>query len=275
MTAQRLVLPRCRDELDTVVSEYVEALWQEGEGRNRAADTLSGIQWAVPGYKGLLRGAWNLIGAWQRNELPERAPPLPVICLLACAETALRMHDPVLATLVLVGAHCLLRTGELVQITSNVVKFDATYSTAVISLGATKSGKRAGVVESVQVKLPWLAKLLASALSAVGTDAPLGGPSWLFRQKFEKLTDACGLAAFGFRPYSLRRGGATELWRTTSNLDAVVMAGRWRHATTARIYVSDGLAVLTEIKISSAEFASARQLAVAFCARFAVAPKLF
>ena len=78
-----------------------------------------------------------------------------------------------------------------------------------------------------------------------------------------------------FVPYSLRRGGATELWRTTANLDAVVMAGRWRHATTARIYVSDGLAVLAEIRLTSPEFSAARSLCAAFCARFAVAPRIF
>ena len=175
----------------------------------------------------------------------------------------------------LLGSHCLLRTGELVQITSNMVKFDNALSTAVISLGATKSGKRAGVVESVQVRLPWLVKLLAASLKAIPSGETLGGPGWLFRQKFEKLMCAAGLASFGFRPYSLRRGGATELWRTTSNLDKVVMAGRWRHSTTARIYVSDGLAVLAEIRLSSPTFNQARLLSAAFCSRLAVASVLF
>ena len=243
-------------------------------GGDRAADTLSGRQWAVHAYRGLLRGSWNLIGAWQRNELPERAPPLPVVCLLACAEVAFRQADPTLASLLLLGAHCLLRTGELVQISAGMVKFARAFGTAVISLGAMKSGKRAGVIESVQVKLPWLVKLLAAALKANAL-ATLGGPSWLFRQKFEKVVVSEGLGAFGFRPYSLRRGGATELRRTTANLDAVVMAGRWRHATTARIYVSDGLAVLAEIRLTSPEFSVARDLSAAFCARFAVAPCIF
>ena len=130
------------------------------------------------------------------------------------------------------------------------------------------------MTESVQVKLPWLVKLLAASLKANPIGA-LGGPSWLFRQKFDKITTAAGLQGFGFRPYSLRRGGATELWRTTANLDAVVMAGRWRHATTARIYVSDGLAVLAEIRLSSPEFSAARVLSAAFCKRFAVAPAIF
>ena len=44
LVAQHLFLPQIKDELDIVTSEYIEALWQEGEGRNRAADTLSAIQ---------------------------------------------------------------------------------------------------------------------------------------------------------------------------------------------------------------------------------------
>ena len=70
------------------------------------------------------------------------------------------------ATLLLVGAHCLLRTGELVQLTSSVVKFDMAKDSAVISLGSTKSGKRAGVIEGVQVRLPWLTKIIAAALTS-------------------------------------------------------------------------------------------------------------
>ena len=187
----------------------------------------------------------------------------------------MQWKDPIMATLLLLGAHCLLRTGELIQITANLVKFDNAWDTAVISLGATKSGKRAGVIESVQVRLPWLVKLLASALNSIPAGACLGGPGWQFRQKFEKVVTGAGLESFGFRPYSLRRGGATELWRSTSNLDRVVMAGRWRHSTTARIYVSDGLAVLAEIRLSSPAFDKARRLSTAFCSRLAVAAVLF
>ena len=85
-------------------------------------------------------------------------------------------------------------------------------------------------MESIQLKLPWLVKLLAVAMKSLPNGASLGGPAWLFRQKFDKLLSAAGLEPFGFRPYSLRRGGATELWRVSSNLDAVVMAGRWQHS---------------------------------------------
>ena len=84
-----------------------------------------------------------------------------------------------------------------------------------------------------------------------------------------------GLVDFGFRPYSLRRGGATELWRVTGDLGKVTMAGRWGHQQTARIYVNDGLAVLTEMQLEGPSFQKARALARAWVQRMQFDGALF
>ena len=39
-----LEIPRKREQLDTLLAEYIEHLWSEGEGRGLAFDTVAGIQ---------------------------------------------------------------------------------------------------------------------------------------------------------------------------------------------------------------------------------------
>ena len=60
-----------------------------------------------------------------------------------------------------------------------------------------------------------------------------------------------GLEAFGFRPYSIRRGGATAYYRGSRNMPATIERGRWSTARIARIYVNDGLAKELELRFSS------------------------
>ena len=52
-------------------------------------------------------------------------------------------------------------------------------------------------------------------------------------------------------PYSLRRGGATTLFRETANLELVMVQGRWQSQRTARIYVNDGMAAEKEEQFSA------------------------
>ena len=53
----------------------------------------------------------------------------------------------------------------------------------------------------------------------------------------------------GYRPYSLRRGGATASYRVTANLQTTIERGRWASARVARIYIRDGLGLESELDI--------------------------
>ena len=64
---------------------WVEECWNNGDSLSVAADTLSGLQHFISGFKGKLRFAWRLIGAWKRHELPKRAPPLLRVMVEAMA----------------------------------------------------------------------------------------------------------------------------------------------------------------------------------------------
>ncbi|CAL1145402.1 unnamed protein product [Cladocopium goreaui] len=78
LTHESLALPRNRQLMDSITSDYVEHLWSSGEGRALAADTIAGLQDTQPQLRGHLQGTWRLLKTWNNSEIPNRAPPMPV-----------------------------------------------------------------------------------------------------------------------------------------------------------------------------------------------------
>ena len=78
-----LKLPSQRESLDGILAEYIEHLWETGEGRGLASDTVAGLQDLDPKLKGSLGLTWRLLKTWHINEVPNRAPPLPEVALRA------------------------------------------------------------------------------------------------------------------------------------------------------------------------------------------------
>ncbi len=267
--------PSSKDEWDPLASEFIEYLWQEGDGRSLATDSLSGLQRVSPGLRGSLRGAWALTKAWQRCELPSRAPPFAPLVLLGVAEAAVLLGLPRVAAGCVVGAHCILRTGELCSITSAAVELATDLSSAVISLGDTKGGQRRGAQESAEVTASWVAVLLAAAMRGTSPGDLLFGTAAQFRKGFARALAKARLTSLGFRPYSLRRTGATELWRATANIGLVSLRGRWGSSTTARIYINDGLAKMAEFNLQGESFAEASRLGKCFQQRCGAQLALF
>ena len=72
-----------------------------------------------------------------------------------------------------------------------------------------------------------------------------------FRRCFRQLVDGLSLNNLLLKPYSMRRGGATSLFRGTNSLDVVVLKGRWATQRTARIYVNTSLLDIAAHSITS------------------------
>lgn len=72
-----------------------------------------------------------------------------------------------------------------------------------------------------------------------------------WRKLFAECLDALELRLFQFRPYSLRRGGATFWFAKHGSFDKLLVAGRWQAAKTARIHLNEGMAVLADMKLPS------------------------
>ena len=241
--------------MDDLVADYLEFLWSEGEGRAVASNFLAALQDFDPKLKGALPGSWRLMKAWTTNEVPNRAPPLTEAILKAMCGWGFFNKEVSFSISLLVAFHGLLRTGELLAIQGHQIHMTSPSRPAVLSLGLTKSGKRQGAAESVALTDVHVLKFLWNWKKAHGDHDFLTSKPHVWRETFNTCLDSLQLQQWGFRPYSLRRGGATALFVKTSSLDHVLIAGRWTAIKTAKIYLNSGLAMLADLKIDRKQLA--------------------
>lgn len=123
-------------------------------------------------------------------------------------------------------------------------------SPAIISLGLTKSGKRQGAAESVTLGELSVLRALWHWKQNVHSSTFLTLKPHQWRKMFNDCLQGLKIQEWGFRPYSLRRGGATFFFLKHGSLDRILIQGRWTATRTARIYINSGLALLADSKIS-------------------------
>ena len=231
------------------MADYIEFLWEEGEGLARAADTLSGLQDLKPRLRGAFGLSWRLIKTWQRREVPVRAPPFPEGVLHCLCGYFIQMGDAGLALALEVAFYGLLRTGELLTVGSHQIEVAPNDACAVLNLGLTKTSQRTGAQDSVTIRVQEVCERLRKWKASVPSRTPLVPMSdYLFRKAFDQGLEALGLSSGGFRPYSLRRGGATTYFTKHPSMDWLRLMGRWSSDRTVRVYVNDGLARLAEMQ---------------------------
>ena len=249
LRGERIPLPTCRDAMDPLVCDYLEHLWASGAGRAQASDCLAGLQNETPGLRGRMPGAWRLLKAWHMNEIPSRAPPLPAHVVHAMAGWAIFTGHAAFAVSLLVGFYGMLRTGEILSLRRSHFSSSPTASRVVISLGFTKGGKRAGAAESSVLGYDIAVRFVQRWMKIAASGAALTPSPAKWRQLFNDALKALNLSSFEFRPYSLRRGGATFWFTKHGSLDTILVQGRWQTPKTARIYLNEGLSVLAELAI--------------------------
>ena len=243
------VIPHKRQDLDVLLSEFIEHLWSSGEGRSLANDAVAGLQDKDPRLRGLLPSSWRLLKTWSLNEIPNRAPPIPEKVLHAMVGYAIQSNNLAFGVSLLVGFYCMLRTGELLALRSDHISMSKPSSVAVLSLGLTKGGKRQGASESATLGVLDALWLLWKWKKANKMTAALCPAPHKWRSLFSETLHALKLDSFGFRPYSLRRGGATHWFRHHGSFDKLLVQGRWAAPKTAKIYINEGLAILAELKV--------------------------
>ena len=220
---EKMELPRQKYAMDAV-AEYVEHLWASGEGRALASDTVAGLQNLEPHLKGHLPTVWRLLKVWSQNEMPNRAPPMPETVAHAMVGRALLQNDPEFGLSILLGFYGMMRTGELLNVSPKQVEVSSKDGPAVLSLGLTKSGKRQGASESITVSVFDVVRRLYQWKAT--SKKPLVQSSGQWRAKFTDTLKELGLQKFEFRPYSLRRGGATFWFLKHGSFDRFMAQGR-------------------------------------------------
>ena len=106
-----------------------------------------------------------------------------------------------------------------------------------------------GAAESAPVTMDLALRWLAAWKRVSRSQQLLCPSSSAWRTMFSECTDAVGLSTFSFRPYSLRRGGATYWFGKHGSLDRVVVLGRWQAQRAARIYINEGMASIAEMSL--------------------------
>ena len=249
LDTEHLVIPKKKELFDHLLCEYLEHLWSIGAGRAQANDTVAGLQDLQPSLRHHLPGSWRLLKTWAVNEVPNRAPPFPEVVVQAMAGWALFHGHNSFAVSLIIGFYTMLRSGELLGLLSSHIMCTSRDRQALISLGLTKGGKRQGAAESVILGIEAGVALIRHWKTIASSTTPLAISSVKWRSLFAECLTALGLDRFQFRPYSLRRGGATWWFQKHQNLDRILVQGRWLAQRTARIYINEGLAILARTQI--------------------------
>ena len=238
--------------LEDSLAQWIEKQYREGEGITTVSDCLSGFHHFLPWSRGRLSKPWKLFKIWRKAERPRQAPPLPECVLLGMIGRLLEVEQLDFAVCLVLGFYGMLRTGELLSLRWNQVMLGM--QDLVLQLGFTKTGLRRAIDENVVIHQP-LALLLTKALWEVRyrqhrlTDLIWTEGSQKFRDQFRAVVSFFKLSPL-FKPYSLRRGGATQDFRAHGSMERTLLRGRWGSTGAARNYVQEGLSELTRLQLT-------------------------
>lgn len=239
------------DDLDEVVSEWLEHMFHEGEHKTLASDGLAGLQFFLPQAMGRLKHSWKLARVWQRLEPPQRVLPLSPAVVIAFAGACAHLGFMAEAAALLAGFDAMLRSGEIYRLRVKDITFYG--SRAVLSLGFTKTGKRNNAAEMVVVESPLAVRALRAACHGRrAQEMFLFNGERFFRTLFTMLLDLFDIEGL-VTVYSLRRGGASWDFLQHQSLERTLLRGRWASTSSARIYLQDATAMVTHLRLSAAQ----------------------
>ena len=248
-----LTLVQSELELDERIADWIQDEFEDGCPLHLVADALSGLHHFEPYTKKKLSKSWRLYSIWRRYEVPCRAPPLTQEIVLAMAGYCLKHAELTMGALLLLGFHCLMRTGELLQV--RPCDFICDHQVGLVSIPSTKSGVRNNVAESVTIRDAITLETVLAMLEVRRAQGFDKTPCWdrsgsAFRDLFRRILCKLQVDDLNFRPYSLRRGGATFEMQCHGLMEKTLIRGRWKNSNVARIYISDGLSMLPRLKMT-------------------------
>ena len=232
--------PRNDPALASLFADFISDLWIEGHAKAQANDVLPAAAFFKPKLKGMLKEAWALMSVWNKLEEPVRATPFLPIHIKALVGYFLALGYSRLALVLSLAWHLFLRTKEFLDLKAEDTWIAPDLQSAVLCLGYTKSGKRRGEKDSLLLEdvglVTWLASVFGDLLPQ---DSIIGLNVSQFRAHFHDALVHLGIATELYRPYSLRRGGATQAFRSGMKWEQLMNIGRWQHLHTCRVYIQD------------------------------------
>ena len=229
-------------QLDSALAEYVNGMFQEGDTIAVAGHLLSGVKRFCPNLRLKVPTAAQYFRNWQRIYQPVRATPVSLELIQAMAAVAWKFSAP-LAFLLLLGFAAMLRTVEMLtlQYQHLLLHEGKREFTVIIPFAKTSNGNP----QIVRCSDPNLWALLDDLKKKFHpTDYVWPGNPRSFHRTWKDLLACLHFNPGDYVPYGIRRGGATEYFLTTGNMDATLHRGRWMTQKTAKQYIDHGTLVL-------------------------------
>ena len=125
-----------------------------------------------------------------------------------------------------------------------------------MSLRETKTGLRNAAQEMVNIDDAMSLEIIRAMVALKVEQKMDKVPIWTrsaqaFRNEFRHHCKIFDMEGHLFRPYSMRRGGATHLFQCTGSMEAALLKGRWSSSKVAKIYINDGLSYLPGMTFTS------------------------
>jgi hypothetical protein len=241
-------------ELDFVLTEYFLLAYDadpvhidEAPGSIRitsrweGSELLCGITDKFPEARKKLPRASRTLGSWLREEVPLRAPPLPVSFAYAILGWAFSRGLLSFACGIITMFWAMLRPCEFFALHIDQLVHGTNDSPSFITILHSKTSVAKGSPEVATIRDPQLVRLLRSSAPTFGLVWPQTPTD--FRDLFRRATADLGLVVNDFRLYSLRRGGASFFFARIP-MDELIIRGRWQSMKTARVYIEGGAAEL-------------------------------
>ena len=250
-----LPLSGCFDDLSErqVNALLVAALQQMTVDRaplSLGPNLLAGIMRKVPWLRGRLSEAWFAMGVWSRAAPSTTRTGIDARVLRAMAALALVWEWPLVALLLLLGFHGLLRPNEMCQLRRCHIRLPSDAQGLdspglILLLVRAKTRFRAGRVQSVVVTHEATNRLAERCLHRLRPqDLLLPGGGGQLRRFFSLLLGALGIVHEGLTPSSVRPGGAVHIFRAGNHdLLRLMYHGRWDNPRTLQHYLNEGTAL--------------------------------
>jgi len=167
------------------------------------------------------------------------------------AQAALESAEFSLAFAVWIAFIMFLRPCEIIYRTFSDFTLTDNNTAMIIELGYTKGGKRRNVKERVVCRDASAILMFVWLSEGRNSDSyvyPEGMPH--FRRRFGDLLIDIHLKDLPYKPYSLRRGGATHAFLLSKSYGPVMDTGRWMALRTCKIYIDEARVLLSNRVLS-------------------------
>ena len=234
------------EDFDWTLAEYVVDLYGSQEaavGFSKAARLVAAVSRINPRHK--YKVAWRSLDVWRNLHPPVQAPCMPVELAMAIVTWLLSLGRCQEACAILLCFFGLLRASEALRLRlSEVIRTSTGY---VLVLGATKRGLEQKVEIACASVVEWLD--MYSARMNLTTAARFIGISYARLNRWlRRGAEFFGFGAIRWSSHSLRRGGATELYRQNISMAAILQYGRWLTERSAREYLRKGELALLKMR---------------------------